>query len=47
MKIQIMEITVTSETVSQNTVSGEMEEPVTVRIPEIAKKLLRVPNKDN
>ena len=30
----------------QNTVSGEMEEPLTVRVQEIAKKVLRVPNKD-
>ena len=47
MKTKIMEITITSETVSQNTVSVEMmEEPVTVKVPEIAKKVPRVPNKD-
>ena len=32
--------------VSENTVSGETKEPVRVRVPEIAKKVLRVPNKD-
>ena len=32
--------------VSQDTDSGEMEEPVTVRVPEIVKKVPRVPNKD-
>ena len=31
---------------SQNTVSGEVEEPVTERVPEIAKKVPRVPKKD-
>ena len=46
MKTKIMETTITSETVSQNTVSGEVEELVTERVPEIAKKVLRVPNKD-
>ena len=38
MKTKIMEITITSETVSQNTVSREMEEPVTEKVPEISIK---------
>ena len=38
--------TITRKTVSQDTVSGEVEEPVTVRVQEIAIKVLRVPNKD-
>ena len=42
-----MEISITSEIVSQNTISGEMEEPIKDnKIPEIAKKVLRMPNKD-
>ena len=41
-----METVITSETVSQNTVSGEKEELVTVNVPEIAKKVRRVPNKN-
>ena len=32
MKTKVMETTITSETVSQNTVSGEVEEPVTERV---------------
>ena len=31
---------------SQNTISEEVKEPVKDKIPEIAKKVLRVPNKD-
>ena len=46
MKTKVMEATITSETVSQNTVSQEKEELITVRVPEIAKKDPRVPNKD-
>ena len=46
MKTKVMETSITSETVSQNTVSGEMEECTKGKIPEIAKKVLRVPNKD-
>ena len=46
MKTNIIGMTITSETVSQNTVSGETKEPVTVRLPEIATKLLIVTNKD-
>ena len=40
MKTKVMETIITSETVSQNTVSREKEELVTVRVPEIAKKVL-------
>ena len=41
-----METSVTSETVSQNTVSGEMEGPSKdSKVPEIARKVLRVPSK--
>ena len=46
MKTKVIGTAITSETVSQNTVSGEMEKPVTERAPEIAKKVPRVPNKD-
>ena len=44
MKTKDMETSITSETVSQNTISGEVEEPVKDKIPEIDKKVLRVPN---
>ena len=47
MKIKVMETSVTSETASQNTISGEMEGPSkNSKVPEIAKKVPRVPNKD-
>ena len=46
MKNKVMKTIIANETVSQNTVSGEKEELVTVRVPEIAKKVLRVCNKD-
>ena len=46
MKTKVIRTAITSEMVSQNTVSGEMKEPVTLRVPEIAKKILRVPNRD-
>ena len=46
MKTKIMETIITREAVSQTTVSGEKEELVTVRVPEIAKKVLRVPNNE-
>ena len=42
-----METSITSETVSQNTISGGIEEPIRKnKIIEIAKKVPRVPNKD-
>ena len=41
-----MESSITSKTVLQDTISGEVEEPIQDKIPEIAKKVLRVPNKD-
>ena len=46
MKIKVRGTTITNEMVSYDIVSGETEEPVTVRVPEIAKKVPRVPNKD-
>ena len=47
MKTKVMETSVISETVSQNTISGEMEGPSKdSKVPEIAKKVLRVPSKD-
>ena len=46
MKTKIMETAITSKTVSQNTVSGEVGELVTERVPEITKMVLRVPKKD-
>ena len=46
MKTKVMETSITSETVSQNIISGEVEEPIKDKIPEIAKKVLRVPHKD-
>ena len=47
MKTKVMEMSITSETVSQNTVSGGTEEPIREsKIIEIAKKVPRVPNKD-
>ena len=47
MKTKVMEISVPSETVSQNTISGEMEGPSKdSKVPEIAKKVPRVPSKD-
>ena len=47
MKTKVMETSVTSETVSQNTLCGEMEGPSKdSKVPEIAKKVLRVPSKD-
>ena len=46
MKTKVIRPKIISETVSQNTVSEETEEPVTERVPEIAKKVLRVANKD-
>ena len=42
MKTKVMETIIRSKTASQNTVSGEKEELVTVGVPEIAKKVLRV-----
>ena len=42
-----MEKSVTSETVSQNSISGEMKgHSKGSKVPEIAEKLLRVPSKD-
>ena len=39
MKTKVMETSVTSETVSQNTISGEMEGPSKdSKVPEIAKR---------
>ena len=38
MKTKVIGTAITSETVSQNTVSGEIEEPVTKRVLDIAKK---------
>ena len=46
MKTKVIGTAIASETVSQNTVSGETEEPNTERVLEIVKKVLRVPNKD-
>ena len=47
MKIKVMETLVTSKTVSQNTISGEMEGPSKdSKAPEIAKKVPRVPSKE-
>ena len=47
MKTRVMETSVTSETVSQNTISGEMEGPSKdSKVPEIAKKVPKVPSKD-
>ena len=47
MKTKVMETSIASETVSQNTVSGEMEGPSKdSKVPETAKKVPRVPNKD-
>ena len=36
-----MEISITSETVSQNSISGEVQEPIKDKIPERAKRFLR------
>ena len=38
MKTKVMETSITSETVSQNTISGEVEEAIKDIIPEIAKR---------
>ena len=46
MKTKVIGTTITSEMVSQDTVSGEAEDSVMARVPEIAKRVLRVPNKD-
>ena len=47
MKTKVMEMSITSETVSWNIVSGEMEVPIRENeIIQIAKKVPRVPNKD-
>ena len=47
MKTKVIGMSITSETVSQNILSGEMEEPIRDdKITEIAKKVPRVPNKD-
>ena len=46
MKTKVIGTAITSETVSQSTISGETKEPLTVRVTEIAKKVPRVPNKD-
>ena len=47
MKTKVMETSVTSETVSQNTVSGEMEGPSkNSKVQEIAEKVQTVPSKD-
>ena len=47
MKTKVMETSITSETVSQNTISGEMEGPdEDGKVPKIAKKVTRVCNKD-
>ena len=47
MKTKVIGTAITSsEMVSKNTVSGETEEPVTVRVPEIAEKVLRASSKD-
>ena len=40
-------MSITSKTMSQNTISGEMEEPIRDnKITDIAKKVPTVPNKD-
>ena len=46
MNTKVAESSITSEIVAQNTVSGKVEEVIKDKIPEIAKKVLRVPNKD-
>ena len=46
MKIKVMGNSVTGKTVSQDTVSGEVEKPIPNNIPEIAKKVPRVTSKD-
>ena len=47
MKTKVMETSVTSETVSQNTISGEMEGPSKDnKVQEIAKKVLSVTSED-
>ena len=46
MKTKVVETSITSETVSKNTVSGEVAEPFKDKTPEIDKNVLRVPNKD-
>ena len=46
MKTKVVETSITSETVSQDTVSGEVEEAIKDKTLEIAKKAMMVPNKD-
>ena len=46
MKTKVVESSITTETVSENAVFGEVEEPTQDKISERAKKALRVPNKD-
>ena len=46
MKTKVVESSIATENVSQNTVSGEVEEPIKDKIPETAKKVMRVPTKD-
>ena len=41
MKTKVVETSIISETVSQNTISGEVEEPIKDQIPETAKKVPR------
>ena len=47
MKTKVMETSITSETVSQDIISGEMEGPSKdSKVSEVGKKAPRVPNKD-
>ena len=47
MKTKVMETSITSETVSHDTISGKMEGPSKdSKVPETAKEVPRVPSKD-
>ena len=46
MKTKVMETSIISETRSQNTTFREVDEAIKDKIPEIAKKVLRVHSKD-
>ena len=46
MKTKVVKSSIISKTVSQDTVSGEVKESICDKKPEIAKEVLRMPNKD-